>query len=114
MHNDHPVHKDHKNVGLKIEVRENIENLKRVLYALGRKSLEHMKSKVWKGMANLPADSANPRRRYGPKVRMDGGCYTMYTMYTMYPSLGGGTPGGTPGIIFVSRLPLCDSFRVSR
>ena len=71
----------------------------------------------------------HPRRRYGPKVKMDGGCYTMYTMYpslgggtpggcytmyTMYPSLGGGTPVGTPGIIFVSRLPLCDSFRVSR
>jgi len=46
MHKDNPVHQDHKNVGLKIEVRENIENLKRVLYALGRKSLEHMKSKV--------------------------------------------------------------------
>jgi hypothetical protein len=46
MHKDHPVHNDHKNVGLKIEVRENIENLKRVLYALGRKSLEHDKSKV--------------------------------------------------------------------
>ncbi len=40
----------------------------------------------------------HPRRRYGPTVKMDGGCYTMYTMYTMYPSLGGGTPGGTPVI----------------
>ena len=53
---------------------------------------------------------AVPRRRYGPKVKMDGGCYARnpswgggtpkvrmyggcYTMYTMSPSWGGGTPG---------------------
>jgi hypothetical protein len=46
MHKDHQVHQDHKNVGLKIEVRENIVKLKRVLDALERKSLEHDKSKV--------------------------------------------------------------------
>jgi hypothetical protein len=55
------------------------------------KSLEHPNCKVKK-------ETGAPRRRYGPKVRMDGGCYTMYTMYTRNPSLGGGTPGGTPVI----------------
>ena len=43
------------------------------------KSLEHVNCKVKK-------ETAAPRRRYGPKVRMDGGCYTRN------PSLGGGTP----------------------
>ena len=72
------------------------------------KSLEHMNCKVKK-------ETAVARRRYGPKVRIDGGCYTMspslgggtpkvkmyggcYTMYTRNPSWGGGTPGVTPGV----------------
>ena len=63
-----------------------IQILKRGEYV---KSLEHQICKVKKETV--------PRRRYGPKVRMYGGCYTMYTMYTRNPSWGGGTPGGTPG-----------------
>jgi hypothetical protein len=44
-------------------------------------------------LCDAPPADANPgapRRRYGPTVRMYGGCYTMS------PSWGGGTPGGTP------------------
>ena len=51
------------------------------------KSLEHHICKVKKETA-APA-APRPRRRYGPKVRIDGGCYAMYTRN---PSLGGGTP----------------------
>ena len=93
-------------VGLEWKVREKIQILKRGEYV---KSLEHQICKVKK---ETVARRPPPRRRYGPKVRMDGGCYTTnpslgdgtpkvrmdggcYTMYTMSPSMGGGTPGGT-------------------
>jgi hypothetical protein len=53
------------------------------------KSLEHVNCKVKKETA-APA-APRPRRRYGPKVRIDGGCYAMYTRN---PSWGGRNPQG--------------------
>jgi hypothetical protein len=64
---------------------------KRMKYYLRGKSLEHLilnpKKRTAKPLPSHP--TAALRRRYGPKVRMYGGCY-------WNPSWGGGTPGGTP------------------